>query len=392
MLDGLLRKTLDDYELLSEEELIQKIKAAKERFGDRLIILGHHYQRPAICKLSDFVGDSFGLSQNAASCEKADTIVFAGVRFMAESAAILCRDHQRVVHPDPEAGCPMADMANIQQVEYAWAQLSELLDFQAQWTWDQKNDSSESKRAVENTPLKKQKIVPVSYMNSAADLKAFCGKHGGTICTSSNATRVFEWAYERGEKIFFFPDQHLGRNTAKKFGISEDEIVVWDPHAKLYEESGGIEDIERLEKARVILWRGHCPVHMKFTVKDIKYVRREFPGCKVVVHPECEQELVDAADAAGSTGFIVDYVEKAPSGSTIFIGTEQNLVQRLAMEYRDKKVYKLHRSLCPTMYMITLANMAYALDHLEEMDQVVLEASEKHYAKKSLDRMLQLIG
>lgn len=350
---------LEDYERLSEPALLERIRESKQRMGSDLIILGHHYQRPQIVKLSDFVGDSFGLSEKAAA-SSGQKIVFCGVRFMAESAAILCQPHQKVYHPDPDAGCPMADMANMDQVTAAWAAI-------------QKNISPG------------QKVVPVTYMNSTADLKAFCGQNGGIVCTSSNAQKTFHWAFERGDKIFFFPDEHLGRNTGKKMGLEESNMIVWNPAEPL----GGLagEDIRR---AQVILWAGHCPVHMEFKARDIKHVRKFFPGCKVVVHPECEKETVDAADASGSTEFIVNYVASQPAGSVIFVGTEINLITRLQQMHPDKKVFKLQRSLCLTMYQITLANLCYTLEHLDELEAVELSPTVRTHAREALDRMLSL--
>jgi quinolinate synthase len=346
---------LADYEKLPTPELIERIQNQKRVLGKDLIILGHHYQRPQITKLSDYVGDSFGLSEKAATAG-GKHIVFCGVRFMAESAAILCQPHQKVYHPDPDAGCPMADMANMDQVNEAWNTL-------AKWN--------------------KSKFIPVTYMNSTADLKAFCGEREGIVCTSSNAQKTFEWAFSRGEKIFFFPDEHLGRNTAKKMGI--DSVTIWDPNKK----DGGLTP-EEVEKAKVIVWAGHCPVHMEFKLKDIQHVRHFYPQCKVVVHPECEKEVVDAADSSGSTEFIVKYVKEQPAGSIIFVGTEVNLITRLQAEHPDKKVFKLQRSLCLTMYQINLANLCYTLEHLQGLETVELSDNVKVQAKVALERMLNL--
>ncbi|MBK9294918.1 MAG: quinolinate synthase NadA [Oligoflexia bacterium] len=345
-----------DYEHLSENELIEKIIAAKQRYGEDLIILGHHYQRGQIVKLSDFVGDSFGLSEKAAT-SKAKNIVFCGVRFMAESAAILAKKNQKVYHPDPDAGCPMADMANMEQVQLAWNKI---------------------------TKATNQKIIPVTYMNSTAELKAFCGLMDGIVCTSSNAEKVFQWAYERGSKIFFFPDEHLGRNTGKKFKIHQDQMLLWDPHGEKMAED------KEIKSAKLILWRGHCPVHMEFKLRDVKHVRKQFPGCKVVVHPECEQEVVDASDANGSTDFIVKYVSALEPGSIVFVGTEVNLVTRLQKLNPDKKVFKLQRSLCLTMYQINLSNLAHTLDNLDKLETVNLTQETIENAKTALDRMLNL--
>ncbi len=350
---------LSDYERLPEGQLLDRIQASKQHFGSRVVILGHHYQRAQIVKLSDFVGDSYGLSIKASE-SNAEKIVFCGVRFMAESAAILCKTTQKVYHPDPEAGCPMADMANMDQVSSAWTFLSShILD----------------------------KIVPITYMNSTAELKAFCGERDGIVCTSSNASQTFDWALgaDSSRRIFFFPDEHLGRNTGKKYGIPLDQMVVWDPHQK----NGGV-DLEKLKFAKVILWKGYCPVHMEFKARDIKNVRALFPQCKVVVHPECDQDVLALADANGSTDFIVKYVTEQPEGSIVFVGTEVNLVTRLQKMFPMKKVFKLQRSLCLTMYQITLANLCYTLEHLDSLETVELTQNVKNQAKIALDRMIEV--
>jgi quinolinate synthase len=349
--------SLEDYERFSEEHLIERIRDHKQRMGSDLVILGHHYQRPKITQLSDFVGDSYGLSEKASHSQGLH-IVFCGVRFMAESAAILCQPTQSVYHPDPDAGCPMADMANMEQVEKAWSTIQK---------WQTR------------------KVIPVTYMNSTADLKAFCGEREGIVCTSSNAEKIYHWAFERGEKIFFFPDEHLGRNTGKKLGIPTEEMVLWDPK----KENGGL-TAEQVRQAKVILWAGHCPVHMEFKARDIKHVRKYFKNCKVVVHPECEKEVVALADAAGSTEFIVKYVSQQPPKSTTFVGTEVNLVTRLQQMFPDRRVFKLQRSLCLTMYQINLSNLCYTLEHLEELEKVELPQGIKQNAKVALDRMLAL--
>jgi len=339
---------------MPEEESASRIRRIKAYYGKDLCILAHLYQRKRITELADFVGDSYGLSKAAASSD-AKYIVFCGVRFMAESARILARPEQAVFHPDAEAGCPMADMASLDQVNRAWKSLSCL-----------------------------GKVIPVTYMNSTADIKAFCGENDGTICTSSNAAGTFKWAFERGEKIFFLPDEHLGRNTALKYGIDPSEIAIWDPE----KEDGG--DPEDYADAKVILWRGYCPVHQKFTVRDIEHVRRFYPEAKVVVHPECPREVVEAADAVGSTEQIRKYVAALPAGVEVFIGTEINLVQNLAAQHPDRKIHKLHRSLCLTMYQITMGKLLYTLERLEDFEKVELPASITHYSKVALDRMLAI--
>lgn len=353
-------KTLKDYEQLSEDQLVERIQARKKEMGSDLVILGHHYQRPKITKLSDFVGDSFGLSEKA-SHSQGRNIVFCGVRFMAESAAILCQENQNVFHPDPDAGCPMADMANMEQVQEAWSTIH-------RW---------EDDPAI--------KVIPVTYMNSTADLKAFCGLNNGIVCTSSNAEKVYHWAFSRGQKIFFFPDEHLGRNTGKKLNISEEEMVLWKPKKT----DGGLTP-EQVKKAKVILWAGHCPVHMEFKARDVKHVRKYFPGCEVVVHPECDKEVVELADAVGSTEFIVNYVAKRPPKSVTFVGTEVNLITRLQKQFPDRRIFKLQRSLCLTMYQINLANLCYTLEHLKDLEKVELADNVKLHARTALDRMLAM--
>ncbi len=351
---------LEDYEKLPEDELVSRIKNLKSLMGSDLVILGHHYQRPKITSLSDFVGDSFGLSDKA-SKSSGKNIVFCGVRFMAESAAILCQPNQKVYHPDPDAGCPMADMANMKQVTEAWEKIT----------------------LAQNSSDKK--VIPVTYMNSTADLKAFCGEREGIVCTSSNAQKTFEWAFQKSSKIFFFPDEHLGRNTGKKLGIDLDQMILWDP-AKPH---GGTTP-DQVRQSKVILWAGHCPVHMEFKARDIKHVRKYFPNCKVIVHPECDKETVDLADASGSTDFIVKYVAAQPPKSTTFVGTEVNLVTRLQAKYPDRRVFKLQRSLCLTMYQINLSNLCYTIDHLDQLETVELSEAVKSNARVALDRMLNL--
>ncbi len=345
------------FEALPESEALARIHIVRRKWGKDLCLLAHLYQRKAISDLADYVGDSYGLSKSAASTEGGRFIVFCGVRFMAESAAILARPEQKVVHPDPEAGCPMADMASLTEVTRAW-------------------------EAIQTDG---KKMIPITYMNSTADIKAFCGEREGIICTSSNATQTFQWAFERGQKIFFLPDEHLGRNTALRYGLKKEDIVVWDPE----KEDGGLAK-EAYDAAKVILWRGYCPVHQKFTVRDIEHVRKFYPGAKVVVHPECPQEVVALSDASGSTEFIRKYVAESKPGDVIFIGTELNLVNNLATQYPDRKIHKLHRSLCLTMYQITLGRLLYALENLEAFETVSVSPSTSHFAKVALDRMLSI--
>lgn len=345
---------------VSDEELIVRIRQRKRELGDRLLILGHHYQRKQIVRLSDIVGDSYQLSKQAAEAERAEYIVFCGVRFMAECAAILARPGQKVIHPDPEAGCPMADMADIYQVESAWAELAEAL----------------------NT----EQVIPVTYVNSDAELKAFCGRNGGTVCTSSNADGAFDWGFSKGQRLFFFPDQYLGRNTALARGIPREQIALWDPDRFPL---GGLSRNE-LIRASVILWKGYCHVHTWFQPATVEEARRRHPGCKVVVHPECHEDVVALADAAGSTGFIVKYVEQAEPGSTVVVGTETNLVNRLNEEFLDRQVFPLSRSICPNMWKISLKDLAWCLEHPDEADQVVVPEPIRSEARVALDRMLSI--
>jgi quinolinate synthase len=358
-------------ESLPETEVIAAIQTIREQHGKSLCILAHLYQRKSIWELADFIGDSYMLSKSAAEVEQAKYIVFCGVRFMAESAAILCRPEQEVIHPDPEAGCPMADMASMPEVQRCWAALNETVGTKPKQT---------------GLDGAKQAVVPVTYMNSTADIKAFCGKEGGIICTSSNAAKTFDWAFQRGERVLFLPDEHLGRNTALKYGVDPDQIVVWDP-----EKPDGGEDAESYQQAKVILWRGYCPVHQKFTVRDVEHVRRFNPGAKVIVHPEVPAEVAQLADAMGSTEFIRQYVKsQTKPGDQIFIATEWNLIRNLASQYPDRKIEKLHRSLCLTMYQITLGRLLYALENLQTFDRVEVPHDVKHFSRIALERMLAL--
>jgi len=345
------------FEALSDAEASERIREHKARMGTDLVILAHLYQRKAITQMADFVGDSYGLSKSAANVPGGKYIVFCGVRFMAESAAILCRPDQTVIHPDPEAGCPMADMASLTEVERAWKIL-------------------QGPRA----------ITPITYMNSTADIKSFCGEHEGTICTSSNAGKTFEWAFAKSDRIFFLPDEHLGRNTAIKFGIDPEDIAVWDPEKP----DGG--DPDAYADAKVILWRGYCPVHQKFTVRDIDHVRRFYPKAIVIVHPEVPHEVVEKADAVGSTDFIRKFVmNETKPGDQIFIGTEINMIQNLQSDYPDRLIAKLHRSLCLTMYQITMGRLLYSLESLKIAEPVVVPEKTAHFARLALERMLKLI-
>jgi quinolinate synthase len=351
---------LTDYAGRSDAELMERIRAIKARERDRLTILGHHYQIRPVVEVSDFLGDSFKLCRDAADA-RAKYIVFCGVRFMAESARALARPDQVVQHPDPTAGCPMADMANLAQVEEAWQTL--------------------------HAAQPGRKIVPVTYMNSNLDLKAFCGRNGGVVCTSSNAEKVLKWAYSQGDRVLFFPDEHLGRNTAYQMGMAPEDVAVWD-------RLGGAKQAEdqALAQARLVVWKGFCHVHTYFTVEQIRAARAQYPGAFVVVHPECPHEVVAASDAAGSTEAIVRRVREAQPGETICVGTELNLVARLAQEYPGVRVVPLAASVCPNMSKITLAKLLWTLEHLGETDVVEVNEAVAAQAREALGRMLELAG
>lgn len=340
-------------------EIIERIRGTKREHGKQLIILTHHYQRKEIVELGDFVGDSFELSRKAAADRDCRHIVFCGVHFMAESAAILAQPHQVVQIPDVEAGCWMAGMAEAHTVKSAWEQIESITG--------------------------EGSIIPVVYMNSDAELKSFCGNHGGLVCTSSNADKAVRWAFGQKEKVLFFPDQHLGRNVSHDLGIAGDQVIVWSPGKAL-----GGNDPDALSRARMVLWDGYCLVHTRFTVEQVEKRRAEFPGAKIIVHPECTRDVVEAADACGSTSYIVKYVKEAPQGSTIVIGTEINLIHRLALEYPDKKVLDLHYSLCPNMFRINLVNLLQTLENIGRMNAVEVPEEIRAGARLALDRMLAL--
>lgn len=346
-------------DIADDNAVLEEIVKHKEQLGDRLVILTHHYQRKAIVDLGDYRGDSFGLSQKAATNDSAEYIVFCGVHFMAESAAILAQPHQTVQIPDVEAGCWMADMADIVTVERAWNEVTSITG---------------------ETP-----VVPMVYMNADATLKAFCGRHGGIVCTSSNAPAAFQWAFKQGEKIFFYPDQHLGRNTGNQMGITSDEMILWKPN-----EPNGGNTPKQIRKARVILWDGYCLVHTRFKVEHIEGMRKRFPDAQIVVHPECTEEVVNIADATGSTSFIVKYVENAPPESTIIIGTEINLIHRLALEHPGKNVLDLHNSLCPNMFKISPKNLLWTLENIGKVNVVTVPEEITEESRIALDRMLAL--
>ena len=357
----------EEYWTLDARAIIARIAEARRALGERCVVLGHHYQREDIIQFADIRGDSLKLAQWAAQRPEAEFIVFCGVHFMAESADILSQPHQKVVLPNMSAGCSMADMADPEDVYACWDELAEA--------------------GISG-------VVPVTYMNSAADLKAFCGKNGGIVCTSSNAPKVYEWALQRGSKVLFFPDQHLGRNTGLKRGIPLEEMAVWD-YTLPYGSLGG-NALEQLERSRVILWKGHCSVHLRFSVEQIEKARREHPGITVIVHPECRMEVVQAADMDGSTEFIARTVTEAPPGSKFAVGTEINLVSRLARENPDKLVFCLDPVVCPcsTMYRIHPAYLAWTIEALAAsriVNQVQVDAETAHYAKIALDRMLTVV-
>jgi quinolinate synthase len=359
--------SLDHYLVMPDDTMGARIAAAREKLGTDAVVLGHHYQRDEVIRFADFTGDSYKLSKAAAETN-AKYMVFCGVHFMAETADILAQPWQQVILPDLNAGCSMADMAEIGQVEDCWESLE---------------------RAGVTAS---EGIIPLTYMNSAADIKAFCGERGGLVCTSSNARAAFEWAFRRAGKILFLPDQHLGRNTAFAMGIPLNEMVVWDP----YQINGGVAP-ERLRAAKVLLWKGHCSVHQRFLPEHVDRVRREEPGMQVVVHPECRWEVCQKADALGSTERIIDLIERAPEGSSFAVGTEVHLVNRLAKRFAPlgKRVITLDESgcLCTTMYRISPQHLAWTLENLLDgrvVNRIQVNEQVKHWARVALDRMLEI--
>jgi len=352
----------DSYLLVPDDSLDERIASAKARLGKDVVILGHHYQRDEVVKFADFRGDSLKLAHDAAEAA-GRYIVFCGVHFMAESADILRREHQAVILPDLSAGCSMADMADIGQVETCWSELSSLGDL---------------------------KIIPITYMNSTAAIKSFTGEHGGAVCTSSNASNVMRWAFERGEKVLFLPDEHLGRNTAFRMGIPLDEMIVWDP----YQDLGG-NSSEAVGAARVILWKGYCSVHQRFTPQHVERVRREHPGIRVIAHPECRFEVTQAADQIGSTEGIIKAISGSPAGSQWAVGTEIHLVNRLGKQFPQHKIISLDSSVCvcTTMFRITPQHLLWALDNLAAgnvVNRISVDERTRHFARVALDRMLSL--
>ncbi len=366
---------LSQYKPLSNVELAARIEAGRKQLGKRLLILGHHYQQDEVIEHADLRGDSYQLSQLAAASNDCRTIIFCGVHFMAETADILAnrpdklaeRDGRRVdvILPDLAAGCSMADMAAIRQVEDAWDQLGEVID--------------------------NERLIPVTYINSAASLKAFCGRHGGIVCTSSNAAAVIRWAFERGERVFFFPDQHLGRNTALKMGITNAQMPVWDPYA---EDLGG-HSPQAITASKVILWKGHCSVHQMFRPEHVHQFRQKYPDIKILVHPECPQDVNDIADVSGSTSTILKTVEQAPPGTQWAIGTELHLVNRIKQAHPEQEVHFLSPvvCMCATMYRIDLAHLAWSIENLLEgvvVNQISVDPVTARYSLVALQRMLEV--
>jgi quinolinate synthase len=349
----------------SDPGLVARAAAAKAALGDRVFVLGHHYQRDEVIQFADVTGDSFKLAREAAARPDAEFIVFCGVHFMAESADILTSPRQRVVLPDLAAGCSMADMAVLGQVQAAWEQFEDL--------------------GIGGG------IVPVTYMNSSADIKGFVGRNKGVVCTSSNAERALTWAFEQGRQVFFLPDQHLGRNTAVlQMGLELDDCVLYDPHKP----NGGLTG-EQLRNAKMILWRGHCSVHGRLTLDSVRDVRERVPGVNVLVHPECRHEVVRAADRVGSTEYIIKALDAAPAGSAWAVGTELNLVRRMALRHPDKQIMFLDRTVCycSTMNRIDLPHLVWALEELvagRVPNQITVDAATAHHARVALDQMLAL--
>jgi quinolinate synthase len=345
-------------------ELDERIRAVKRKLGDALLVLGHHYQQDEVIRNADLRGDSYKLSQLAAESRTCRAIVYCCVHFMAETADILSRDKVAVYLPDLGAGCSMADMADLESVEAAWEDLSEWID-----TDD---------------------VMPVTYINSSADLEAFCGRHGGIVCTSSNARAVLERSFARRRRVLFFPDQHLGRNTARAMGVPLEQMPVWDPRQPL-----GGNPPERISSSRVLLWRGHCSVYQMFKPDHVEQFRRRFPGCRILVHPECMMQVVDAADLVGSTELIIKTIEGAPAGSSWGVGTELHLVNRLAQEHPDKSIHFLSPMvcMCATMYRIDLPHLAWCLENLARetpVNRIKLDAVTTEWGRLALARMLEV--
>lgn len=353
----------DRYTTASSDELAEWISEAKATLGSRLLILGHHYQRDEVIKWADARGDSFLLAQIAQK-SVATEIIFCGVHFMAESADVLTGDHQNVILPDLNAGCSMADMADIDQVEEAWESLSEVIEI--------------------------ERLIPITYMNSSAAIKAFVGRNGGAVCTSSNARAVLEWALDQGSRVLFFPDQHLGRNTGFDMGFKEEQMLLWDPRKEL----GGLTPAE-IDKSTLLLWRGWCSVHQRFTPAHVEKFRDEHPNGEVIVHPECSHDVVAVADRVGSTERILNWVQSAPSGSAIGIGTEIHMIQRLAAEHPDKTIVSLDPLVCPcsTMFRIDAPHLAWCLESIiagDPVNRISVDPEVSEWARVALQRMLDI--
>lgn len=351
----------EKYREMSREELEQRVVEIKEKYGSRLFIPGHHYQKDEVIKFADATGDSLKLAQLSEENKDAEFIVFCGVHFMAETADILTRDDQKVFLPDMRAGCSMADMADLEQTERAWEKLSNLFG---------------------------DTLIPLTYVNSTAAIKAFVGDKGGATVTSSNAETMVKWAFEKKERILFLPDQHLGRNTAFNLGISLDQMAVWDPHTDTLKYDGELEDL------KVILWKGHCSVHEGFTVENIAEVRKDYPNMQIIVHPECSREVVELSDLAGSTSFIIKAIENSKPGSEWAIGTEMNLVNRIIKQHPDKKIISLNQHMCPclTMNRIDLPHLVWCLEMLEtpsDHNRINVSEDIAKNAKLALERMLE---
>jgi quinolinate synthase len=363
----------DRYIGLSDEDMDARITEAKKTLGRRLVILGHHYQRDEVIKFADYTGDSYKLAKHVSAHPDAEFIVFCGVHFMAESADVLAADHQRVILPDLAAGCSMSDMADPEQLEICWRELENL--------WGPASAGSNGLA----------KVIPVTYINSAAAIKAFCGERGGVVCTSSNAAATLKWAWQRGEKVLFLPDQHLGRNTAYKMGVPLADMVIWDP-----EEPDGGADAASLQRAKIILWKGHCSVHTRFTVRQIEQLRAQHPGIRIIVHPEVPWDVVQAADDSGSTEYIIRQVKSSPAGSIWGIGTEMHLVSRLADDVAPgRTVYSLDQfgCLCSTMFRVSPNHLLWILEGLvngEVHNEIVVPDDQKRWTRVALDRMLSI--
>jgi quinolinate synthase len=359
---------------LSDEEMDRRIAAARATLGRRLVILGHHYQRDEVIRFADYTGDSYKLAGEIAKHPDAEFIVFCGVHFMAESADVLSAPHQQVILPDLAAGCSMADMAEPEQLEMCWADLEEM---------------GIAVPAAGASGL--SSVVPVTYINSAASIKAFVGERGGVVCTSSNAAATLKWAWQRGERVLFLPDQHLGRNTAYRMGVPLDEMVVWDPN----EIFGGL-DPDAVKRARIVLWKGHCSVHTRFTVRQIEHLRAQHPGIRVIVHPEVPWDVVQAADDSGSTEYIIKTVKNSPAGSVWAVGTEIHLVNRLAREVApERTVMSIDQfgCLCSTMFRVSPNHLLWTLEGLvagEVHNRISVPDDQKHWTKVALDRMLSI--